>query len=175
MICRETEEQRKRAKNNRDPQRCHSHSSQSSSCFFSNFPLTHLTAEFHLIPSQNPHALSLFFLYIASLLSHPLHIIIIYFLPFLLLFTHSCLGLIFLKFPLPYISPNTSHLPPLPTAFHQQVDQHSEDWESLEKVRLPLSLNLSQCKLELKQYQEVVELNDRLLKSHKGRICRCEK
>ncbi|XP_038145426.1 uncharacterized protein LOC119786265 [Cyprinodon tularosa] len=51
---------------------------------------------------------------------------------------------------------------------NKQVDQHSEDWESLEKVRLPLSLNLSQCKLELKQYQEVVELNDRLLKSHKG-------
>ncbi|KAM4732302.1 uncharacterized protein FYW61_008097 isoform 2-T2 [Anableps anableps] len=49
-----------------------------------------------------------------------------------------------------------------------KVDQHGEDWESLEKVRLPLSLNLSQCMLELKQYQEVVELNSRLLKSHKG-------
>ncbi|KAK5605309.1 hypothetical protein CRENBAI_014281 [Crenichthys baileyi] len=51
---------------------------------------------------------------------------------------------------------------------NKQVDQHGEDWESLEKVRLPLSLNLSQCMLELKQYQEVVELNSRLLKSHKG-------
>ncbi|MED6252156.1 hypothetical protein ATANTOWER_007773, partial [Ataeniobius toweri] len=50
---------------------------------------------------------------------------------------------------------------------NKQVDQHGEDWESLEKVRLPLSLNLSQCMLELKQYQEVVELNGRLLKSHK--------
>lgn len=60
-------------------------------------------------------------------------------------------------------------------AFHQQVDQHGEDWESLEKVRLPLSLNLSQCMLELKQYQEVVELNSRLLKTHRGKICWREK
>ncbi|XP_043983852.1 aryl-hydrocarbon-interacting protein-like 1 [Gambusia affinis] len=51
---------------------------------------------------------------------------------------------------------------------NKQVDQHGEDWESLEKVRLPLSLNLSQCMLELKQYQEVVELNSRLLKTHRG-------
>ncbi|XP_014840149.1 PREDICTED: golgin subfamily A member 6-like protein 22 isoform X2 [Poecilia mexicana] len=49
-----------------------------------------------------------------------------------------------------------------------KVDQHGEDWESLEKVRLPLSLNLSQCMLELKQHQEVVELNSRLLKTHRG-------
>ncbi|XP_040903634.1 myb-like protein X [Toxotes jaculatrix] len=49
-----------------------------------------------------------------------------------------------------------------------KVDKHSEDWESLEKVRLPLILNLSQCMLELKQYQQVVELNDKLLKKHKG-------
>ncbi|KAM4585839.1 uncharacterized protein V3H82_004821 [Fundulus diaphanus] len=49
-----------------------------------------------------------------------------------------------------------------------KVDQHGEDWESLEKVRLPLSLNLSQCMLELKRYQEVVELNGRLLRSHEG-------
>ncbi|XP_054648568.1 aryl-hydrocarbon-interacting protein-like 1 isoform X2 [Dunckerocampus dactyliophorus] len=41
-----------------------------------------------------------------------------------------------------------------------------EDWESLEKVRLPLTLNLSQCLLELKQYQQVVQLNDKLLESH---------
>ncbi|XP_032410628.1 cilia- and flagella-associated protein 251-like isoform X1 [Xiphophorus hellerii] len=51
---------------------------------------------------------------------------------------------------------------------NKQVDQHGEDWESLEKVRLPLSLNLSQSMLELKQYQEVVELNSRLLKTHRG-------
>ncbi|KAM4555692.1 uncharacterized protein PAE49_014670 [Odontesthes bonariensis] len=49
-----------------------------------------------------------------------------------------------------------------------KVDQHGEDWESLEEVRLPLTLNLSQCMLELKQYQQVVELNTKLLKSHKG-------
>ncbi|KAM9356677.1 uncharacterized protein ABDE67_004257 [Symphorus nematophorus] len=48
------------------------------------------------------------------------------------------------------------------------VDQQAEDWESLEKVRLPLTLNLSQCLLELKQYQQVVELNNKLLKKHKG-------
>ncbi|KAK2848940.1 hypothetical protein Q5P01_008774 [Channa striata] len=48
------------------------------------------------------------------------------------------------------------------------TDQQGEDWESLEKVRLPLTLNLSQCRLELKQYQQVVELNSKLLKKHKG-------
>ncbi|XP_070818069.1 myb-like protein X [Chaetodon trifascialis] len=48
------------------------------------------------------------------------------------------------------------------------VDQQAEDWESLEKVRLPLTLNLSQCMLELKQYQQVVDLNSTLLKKHKG-------
>ncbi|XP_067375340.1 uncharacterized protein [Channa argus] len=48
------------------------------------------------------------------------------------------------------------------------ADQQDEDWESLEKVRLPLTLNLSQCMLELKQYQKVVELNSKLLKKHKG-------
>ncbi|XP_063733051.1 uncharacterized protein LOC134860139 isoform X2 [Eleginops maclovinus] len=48
------------------------------------------------------------------------------------------------------------------------VDQQGEDWESLEKVCLPLSLNLSQCMLELKEYQQVVELNNKLLKKHKG-------
>ncbi|XP_044060314.1 aryl-hydrocarbon-interacting protein-like 1 isoform X2 [Siniperca chuatsi] len=50
-----------------------------------------------------------------------------------------------------------------------QVDQQGEDWESLEKVHLPLALNLSQCMLELKQYQQVVELNNKLLKRHKGK------
>nr|XP_054596013.1 uncharacterized protein LOC107378992 isoform X2 [Nothobranchius furzeri] len=49
-----------------------------------------------------------------------------------------------------------------------KVDQKGEDWESLEKVRLPLTLNLSQCMLELQQYQQVVELNSRLLKTHRG-------
>ncbi|XP_030594909.1 uncharacterized protein LOC115786699 [Archocentrus centrarchus] len=49
-----------------------------------------------------------------------------------------------------------------------KVDQPGDDWESLEKVRLPLTLNLSQCMLELKQYQQVVELNNKLLKKHKG-------
>ncbi|TNN72739.1 Aryl-hydrocarbon-interacting protein-like 1 [Liparis tanakae] len=48
------------------------------------------------------------------------------------------------------------------------VDRPGEDWDSLEKVRLPLTLNLSQCLLELKHYQQVVELNDKLLKKHKG-------
>ncbi|XP_039475883.1 uncharacterized protein LOC116317563 [Oreochromis aureus] len=49
-----------------------------------------------------------------------------------------------------------------------KVDHQGEDWDSLEKVRLPLTLNLSQCMLELKQYQQVVELNTKLLKKHKG-------
>ncbi|KAG7253318.1 hypothetical protein CRUP_006952 [Coryphaenoides rupestris] len=48
------------------------------------------------------------------------------------------------------------------------VDRKGEDWESLEKVRLPLTLNLSGCLLELQQYQQVVELNTKLLKKHKG-------
>ncbi|KAM3867017.1 uncharacterized protein ACN63O_008727 [Diretmus argenteus] len=49
-----------------------------------------------------------------------------------------------------------------------KVDQKGEDWDSLEKVRLPLTLNLSQCMLELHQYQQVVELNNKLLKKHEG-------
>lgn len=56
------------------------------------------------------------------------------------------------------------------TLFSLQVDQQGEDWDSLEKVRLPLTLNFSQCMLELKQYQQVVELNTKLLKKHKGNI-----
>ncbi|KAM4621904.1 uncharacterized protein ACJ7VT_006207 [Polymixia lowei] len=51
---------------------------------------------------------------------------------------------------------------------YKLVDQKGEDWDSLEKVRLPLTLNLSQCMLELRQYQQVVELNSKLLKKHKG-------
>ncbi|XP_037317439.2 aryl-hydrocarbon-interacting protein-like 1 [Pungitius pungitius] len=48
------------------------------------------------------------------------------------------------------------------------VDRRGEDWDSLEKVCLPLTLNLSQCLLELKEYRRVVELNSELLKKHKG-------
>ncbi|CAL8263232.1 unnamed protein product [Lota lota] len=51
---------------------------------------------------------------------------------------------------------------------YKLVDQKGEDWQSLEKVRLPLTLNLSGCMLELHQYQHVVELNTKLLKKHKG-------
>uniref|UniRef100_A0A8C5GWN4 Uncharacterized LOC114470789 n=1 Tax=Gouania willdenowi TaxID=441366 RepID=A0A8C5GWN4_GOUWI len=43
-----------------------------------------------------------------------------------------------------------------------------EDADSLEKVRLPLTLNLSQCMLELDHYQQVVELNNKVLQKHKG-------
>ncbi|KAM9376201.1 uncharacterized protein KZ484_008806 [Pholidichthys leucotaenia] len=50
----------------------------------------------------------------------------------------------------------------------KKVDPQGEDWESLEKVRVPLTLNLSQCMLELRQYQQVVELNNELLKKHGG-------
>lgn len=50
------------------------------------------------------------------------------------------------------------------------MDHTAEEWESLEKVRLPLSLNFSQCMLELKQYQEVVELNSNVLKKNKGNM-----
>ncbi|CAG5989279.1 unnamed protein product [Menidia menidia] len=53
-------------------------------------------------------------------------------------------------------------------SLQNKVDPEGEDRESLEKVRLPLTLNLSQCMLELKQYQRVVELNSKLLKRHKG-------
>ncbi|XP_024238543.1 FK506-binding protein 5 [Oncorhynchus tshawytscha] len=42
-----------------------------------------------------------------------------------------------------------------------------EDWDSLEKVRVPITLNLSQCLLELRDYQEVVALNTKLLKKHR--------
>ncbi|KAM8908894.1 uncharacterized protein AB9W97_006012 [Spinachia spinachia] len=48
------------------------------------------------------------------------------------------------------------------------VDRRGEDWDSLEKVCLPLTLNLSQCLLELKEYEQVVELNSKLLKTQKG-------
>ncbi|KAJ8397990.1 hypothetical protein AAFF_G00433370 [Aldrovandia affinis] len=51
-----------------------------------------------------------------------------------------------------------------------EVDQKGEDWESLEKVRLPLTLNLSQCMLELGEYSQVVEINSRLLKKHKDSL-----
>ncbi|XP_052430274.1 aryl-hydrocarbon-interacting protein-like 1 [Carassius gibelio] len=51
-----------------------------------------------------------------------------------------------------------------------KVEHKGEDWESLEKVRLPLCLNLSQCKLELGEYQEVVDLNSKLLKKHKDNM-----
>lgn len=53
-----------------------------------------------------------------------------------------------------------------------EVEQKGEDWESLEKVRLPLCLNLSQCKLERREYCEVVEINTKLLKKHKGEFIR---
>lgn len=48
------------------------------------------------------------------------------------------------------------------------MDQDSEHWESLEKLRLPMTLNLSQCLLELGEFEPVVQLNNRLLKTHKG-------
>ncbi len=51
-----------------------------------------------------------------------------------------------------------------------EVEHKGEDWESLEKVRLPLCLNLSQCKLELGEYQEVVDLNSKLMNKHKGEL-----
>ena len=64
-----------------------------------------------------------------------------------------------------------SILPPSlpPSLPSQEVKYKGEDWESLEKVRLPLTLNLSQCMLELRDYQHVVELNDKLLKQNRGR------
>ncbi|XP_019718860.1 aryl-hydrocarbon-interacting protein-like 1 [Hippocampus comes] len=51
---------------------------------------------------------------------------------------------------------------------NKQVRRGDEDWESLEKVRLPLTLNLSQCMLELQRYLQVVQLSDKLLESHQG-------
>ncbi|KAK7137891.1 hypothetical protein R3I94_013517 [Phoxinus phoxinus] len=51
-----------------------------------------------------------------------------------------------------------------------KVEHEGEDWDSLEKVRLPLCLNLSQCRLELGEYQEVVDLNSKLLKKHKDNL-----
>ncbi|KAL4631627.1 hypothetical protein GN956_G15137 [Arapaima gigas] len=51
-----------------------------------------------------------------------------------------------------------------------ELRSQEEDWESLEKVRLPLSLNLSQCMLELGEYSQVVLTNSELLKKHKGNI-----
>nr|XP_061786537.1 aryl-hydrocarbon-interacting protein-like 1 isoform X1 [Nerophis lumbriciformis] len=50
----------------------------------------------------------------------------------------------------------------------QSGHEDHEDWDSLERVRLPLTLNLSQCMLELQQYQEVVQLTDKLLETHQG-------
>ncbi|XP_066505411.1 uncharacterized protein DDB_G0286299-like [Hoplias malabaricus] len=51
-----------------------------------------------------------------------------------------------------------------------EVEYKGEDWESLEKVRVPLTLNLSQCKFELGEYEEVVELNNKLLKTHRDNL-----
>lgn len=74
---------------------------------------------------------------------------------------YLCPSLSILLCLLPNIS--SSPLPDPP-----QVDQETENWESLEKVRLPLTLNLSQCMLELTEYEQVVQLNNKLLKKHKG-------
>uniref|UniRef100_A0A3B1J1B2 Aryl hydrocarbon receptor interacting protein like 2 n=1 Tax=Astyanax mexicanus TaxID=7994 RepID=A0A3B1J1B2_ASTMX len=52
----------------------------------------------------------------------------------------------------------------------KEVEYKGEDWESLEKVRLPLTLNLSQCRLELGEHQEVIHLNSKLLKNHKDNL-----
>ncbi|XP_028816290.1 uncharacterized protein LOC114768266 [Denticeps clupeoides] len=52
----------------------------------------------------------------------------------------------------------------------KQVNYKEQDWESLEKVRVPLTLNLSQCHLVLKDYEQVVELTDRLLKRNRGNM-----
>uniref|UniRef100_A0AAY5KSV3 AIP/AIPL N-terminal FKBP-type PPIase domain-containing protein n=1 Tax=Esox lucius TaxID=8010 RepID=A0AAY5KSV3_ESOLU len=48
----------------------------------------------------------------------------------------------------------------------KEVDytDRKEDWDSLEKVRVPITLNLSQCLLELRDYQQVVDLNTKLIK-----------
>ncbi|KPP67544.1 hypothetical protein Z043_113850 [Scleropages formosus] len=51
-----------------------------------------------------------------------------------------------------------------------EVHSQEDDWESLEKVRLPLSLNLSQCLLELGEYSQVIAINTKLLKKHKGNL-----
>ncbi|KAG7517601.1 aryl-hydrocarbon-interacting protein-like 1 [Solea senegalensis] len=52
-----------------------------------------------------------------------------------------------------------------------KVDEQGDDWDSLEKVRLSLTLNLGQCKLELKEFREVVQIINKLLKRHKGSMC----
>ncbi|XP_036404455.1 aryl-hydrocarbon-interacting protein-like 1 [Megalops cyprinoides] len=52
----------------------------------------------------------------------------------------------------------------------KHVDREGEDWESLEKVRLPLTLNLSQCLLELEEHNQVLEINTKLLKTHKDNL-----
>ncbi|KAJ8015718.1 hypothetical protein DPEC_G00029050 [Dallia pectoralis] len=48
----------------------------------------------------------------------------------------------------------------------KEVDygDRKEDWDSLEKVRVPITLNFSQCLLEIGEYQEVVHVNTKLLK-----------
>ncbi|XP_023675670.2 uncharacterized protein [Paramormyrops kingsleyae] len=50
------------------------------------------------------------------------------------------------------------------------VDRNKEDWDSLEKLHLPLSLNLSQCMLELGEYHQVLETNTKLLRKHRGNL-----
>ncbi|KAL0974125.1 hypothetical protein UPYG_G00215990 [Umbra pygmaea] len=44
-----------------------------------------------------------------------------------------------------------------------EYKDRKDDWDSLEKVRVPITLNLSQCLLELRDYQQVVLLNTKLL------------
>ncbi|TSQ81071.1 AH receptor-interacting protein [Bagarius yarrelli] len=48
----------------------------------------------------------------------------------------------------------------------QTMNCRKENWRSLDKVRLPLTLNLSQCLFELGEYEEVIKLNSQLLNNH---------
>lgn len=87
----------------------------------------------------------------------------------------SCCHVLSFSFHLFDISFGIHRRPPaLSSLCAPQVDQEADDWDSLEKVRLPLTLNLSQCLLELRQYQQVVQLNSKLLKRHKGNTCECD-
>ncbi len=74
-----------------------------------------------------------------------------------------------LKIPMGNQQPSAHYAVSIPLCVFE-VEHKGEDWESLEKVRLPLCLNLSQCKLELGEYQEVVDLNSKLMNKHKGEL-----
>jgi hypothetical protein len=50
----------------------------------------------------------------------------------------------------------------------------AEEWLALEKQKIPLLLNFSQCKLYEKDYYKVIEHCSSVLKTDPGELCKTE-